>query len=128
MISHWQVILTALSVQRMIQTINKLGIPDCFFQICDKLLACPDLPEAERRDISRWCSYIASDFVRKEGIFSRLFHLLKKHNFQTVPILKSIFCCLLYIYLTISTIRQKGIINEFKNKSLNGIDYFRSYY
>jgi hypothetical protein len=108
------------------QTLDKLGIPDCFLKICDNLLACADLPGAERRDISRWCSYIASDFVLKKE-FPLALRSIQKAEFSDSTNIEINFLLPIIYILNNQYDKAKTIIKEFKNKPLNGVNNFSTY-
>jgi hypothetical protein len=103
-----------------------LRIPDCFLQICTKLMAYPDLPEAQRKDISKWCTYITSDCIQKKE-----FSLALK-TIQTAQLSdssnKEIHFLLPIAYIFNNQYdKAEIIINEYMNKSLTGIDNFKTY-
>ena len=107
-------------------TINQVGIPECFLRICSKLLANPDLPEAERKDISRWCCFIAHDFIQKKEFPGAL------HTIQMAQLSDStnieIPAILPFIYIFNNQYdKAEIIINEYKNKPLTGIDFYKTY-
>jgi WD40 repeat protein/energy-coupling factor transporter ATP-binding protein EcfA2 len=108
------------------QTLDKLGIPECFLKICEKLLACRDLPGPEKKDISRWCSYIASDFVTKKE-FPLALRSIKVAEFSDSTNIEIHFLLPIIYILNNQYDIAKTIINEYKNKPLNGVDYFTTY-
>jgi hypothetical protein len=107
-------------------TINQLRIPDCFLRICSKLLTDPDLPEAERKDISRWCSFVATDFIQKKEFIQALQAIQKAKQSDSTNIEIQALLPIAFIFNN-QYDKAKTIINEFKNKPLTGIDYFKTY-
>jgi WD40 repeat protein len=107
-------------------SIISLGIPDCFLQIFSKLMTFHDLPDAERKDISRWSSFIASDFVQKRE-FRQALNALKiaQHSDSTIIELPLILP-MVYI-LNNQYDKAEILIKKFKNKSLTGFDDFKTY-
>ena len=104
----------------------RLGITDCFLQICSKLIADPDLPEAQRKDISRWCSYLSSDCIQKKEFSQSLKTILTAQLSDSTN--KEIHFLLPLAYIFNNQYdRAEVIINEYKNKSLTGIDNFKTY-
>ena len=108
------------------QTLNQLGIPDCFIRICDKLLVCPDLPEAEKRDISRWCSYIASDFIQKKEFALALLSIKEAQLSDSTNIEINFLLPISYIFNN-QYDKAEMLIKEFKNKPVSSIDNFTTY-
>ena len=102
------------------------GNPELFPGICSKLLANPDLPGAERKDISRWCSFVAADFIQKKEFPGAL------HTIQMAQLSDStnieIPAILPFVYIFNNQYdKAEIIINEYKNKPLTGIDNFKTY-
>jgi WD40 repeat protein len=106
--------------------VDQLGIPACFLAICRKLLDNPDLPEAERKDISRWCSYMSLDFIQKKEFSQALGCIKFSELSDTTNIQMRILLPIAYI-LNNQYDTAERIINEYKNKSLTGIDDFKTY-
>jgi WD40 repeat protein/Cdc6-like AAA superfamily ATPase len=106
--------------------VDQLGIPTCFLTICRKLLDNPDLPEAERKDISRWCSYMSLDFIYKKEFFQALEFIKLSELSDTTNKRMRILLPMAYIFNN-QYDTAASIINEYKNKSLTGIDDFKSY-
>jgi len=107
-------------------SVVRLGIPDCFLRICDRLIADPDLPEAQRKDISRWCSYLSSDCIQKKEFSLSLKVILTAQLSDSTN--KEIHFLLPLAYIFNNQYdRAEVIINEYKNKSLTGIDNFKTY-
>lgn len=107
-------------------SVIRLKIPDSFLQICSKLLAYPDLSKAKRKDISRWCSYISTDFIQKKEFSHSLKAILTA---QLSDSTNKEICFLLPIAYIFNNQydRAEKVINEYKNKSLTGIDNFKTY-
>jgi tetratricopeptide (TPR) repeat protein len=107
-------------------SVIRLGIPDCFLGICRKLLNDPGLPETERKDISRWCSFISSDFIQKKEFTQALQSIqisqLSDGTNKEIPIMLPIA----YIFNN-QYDKAELMINEYKNKSLTGIDDFKTF-
>ncbi len=107
-------------------TMVSLRIPDCFLQICGKLIADPDLPDAKRKDISRWCSYLSSDCIQKKEFSQSLKTILTAQLSDSTN--KEIHFLLPLAYIFNNQYdRAEIIINEYKNKPLTGIDNFKTY-
>jgi hypothetical protein len=106
--------------------VDQLGIPTCFLTICRKLLDNPDLPEAERKDISRWCSYMSLDFIHKKEFFQALEFIKLSELSDTANKQMHILLPMAYIFNNKYDTAER-IINEYKNKSLTGIDDFKTY-
>ncbi|MGC1389905.1 MAG: AAA family ATPase [Bacteroidales bacterium] len=105
---------------------DPLGIPDCFLAICQKLLNDPDLQQAERKDISRWCTLLSLDFILKKE-FSQALQFIKTAELSdTSNTEMRILLPIIYIFND-QYDRAETIINEFKNKALTGIDNFKTY-
>lgn len=103
-----------------------LRIPDCFLQICSKLIADPDLSETQRKDISRWCSYLSSDCIQKKEFSQSLKTILTAQLSDSTN--KEIHFLLPIAYIFNNQYdRAEIIINEYKNKPLTGIDNFKTY-
>ena len=107
-------------------TMSRLKIPDCFLDICRKLMAQPDLPKAEMNDISRWCSYVSTDLIIKrefpEALRAAQLGLLSDSANAEARIVLP----LAYIFNNQSD-KAAVIINKFKDKSLTGYKNFKSY-
>jgi WD40 repeat protein len=107
-------------------SVIRLGIPNCFLGICRKLLNDPGLPETERKDISRWCSFISSDFIQKKEFTQALQSIqisqLSDGTNKEIPIMLPIA----YIFNN-QYDKAELMINEYKNKSLTGIDDFKTF-
>jgi hypothetical protein len=107
-------------------TMASLRIPDCFLQICSKLIANPDLPEAHRKDISRWCSYLTSDCIQKKEFSQSLKTILTAQLSDRTNKEIHLLLPLAYIFNN-QYDKAEIIINEYKNKPLTGIDNFNTY-
>ena len=104
----------------------RLGIPDCFLRICDRLIADPDLREAQRKDISRWCSYLSSDCIQKKE-FSLALKAIQIAQLSDSTNKEIHFILPLAYIFNNQYDRAEVIINEYKNKPLTGIDNFKTY-
>ena len=107
-------------------TIDQLRIPDSFLSICKKLLSDPDLPEAERKDISRWCYYLSSDFITKKEFTQALQLIQVSQLSDSTNTEMQVLLPIVYIFNN-QYDKAEMIIKEFKNKSLTGIDNFKTY-
>jgi FOG: WD40 repeat len=107
-------------------TIDQLRIPDSFLSICKKLLSDPDLPEAERKDISRWCYYLSSDFITKKEFTQALQLIQISQLSDSTNTEMQVLLPIVYIFNN-QYDKAEMIIKEFKNKSLTGIDNFKTY-
>ena len=106
--------------------INQVGIPECFLRICNKLLANPDLPESERKDISRWCTFIALDLIQKNEFPGALNTIQLAQVSDSTNI--EIPALLPFIYIFNNQYdKAEIIINKYKDKPLTGIDFFKTY-
>ena len=106
--------------------INQVGIPECYLRICDKLLAKHDLPEAERKDISRWCSFIARDFIQKKEFPGALQTIQMAQLSDSTNIEIPAILPFIYIFNN-QYAKAETIINEYKDKPLTGIDFYKTY-
>jgi hypothetical protein len=107
-------------------SVVRLGIPDCFLGICRKLIADPDLPAAQRKDISRWCSYLSSDCIQKKEFSLSLKTILTAQLSDSTN--KEIHFLLPLAYIFNNQYdKAEIIINEYRNKPLTGIENFKTY-
>ncbi len=103
-------------------TMSRLKIPDCFFDICNKLMEKPDLPKAEMKDISRWCSFVSIDLIIKREFAEAL------HAAQIAQLSDSantevrIVLPIAYI-LNNQYNKALEIINSCKDKKITGYKY-----
>jgi WD40 repeat protein len=108
------------------KTIDQLNIPECLMEICRKLLNHPELTETGRKDISRWCSHIAPDFIQKKE-FSQALQVIQISQLSDSTN-KEMQAILPIVYIVNNQYdKAELIIKEFRNKSLIGIDYFKTY-
>lgn len=107
-------------------TVTELGITDCYFRICNKLLTVADLAQSQRKDISRWCSYLASDFIRKKEFSQALRSIREAQLSDSTNIEINLLLPFAYIFNN-QYDKAEVIIKEFKDKPLNGIDNFTTY-
>jgi hypothetical protein len=85
-----------------------------------------DLPDAERKDISRWSSFIASDFIQKREFRQALNAMQIAQLSDSTNIELPLILPLAYI-LNNQYDKAEILIKEFKNKSLTGFDDFKTY-
>ena len=107
-------------------SVISLGISDCFLQIFSKLMTFRDLPDAERKDISRWSSFIASDFILKREFRQALNALQIAQLSDSTNIELPLILPMAYI-LNNQYDKAEILIKEFKNNSLAGFDDFKTY-
>ncbi len=107
-------------------SIIRLGITDCFLQICNKLMECKDLPQSERFDISRWCAFLTSDLIQKGKFPEALKAIQTAQKSDSTFIESELFLPILYI-LNNQYDKAKYILNKNKNKSISGLDFFKTY-
>ena len=107
-------------------TIDQLNIPESFIEICRKILNHPQLTEVERKDVSRWCAFIARDFVQKKE-FTQALHVIQISQLSDSTNKEmQIILPIVYIFNN-QYDKAELIIREFRNKSLTGIDNFKTY-
>jgi hypothetical protein len=107
-------------------SVTELGIADCYFRICNKLLTAADLPQSQRKDISRWCSYLASDFIRKKEFSQALLSIREAQLADSTNIEINLLLPFAYIFNN-QYDKAELIIKDFRNKPLSGIDNFTTY-
>jgi WD40 repeat protein len=107
-------------------SVISLGIPDCFLQIFSKLLTFNDLPDAERKDISRWSSFIALDFIQKRE-FRQALNALKIAQLSDSTIIELPLTLPMAYILNNQYDKAEILIKKLKNKSLTGFDDFKTY-
>lgn len=107
-------------------SVIRLRIPDSFMQICNKLLTDPDLPEAERKDISRLCSFVSSDFIQKRE-FTQALQLIQISQLSDSTNKEIHFLLPIAYIFNNQYDKAEIIINEYKNRPLTGIDNFKIY-
>ncbi len=106
--------------------INRAGIPECFLSIFKKLLAHQDLPEAERKDISRWSTYISGDFIQKGEFIQALEALRIAKQSDSTNI--EIPAILPFAYIFNNQYDKAEIIfNQYKDKPATGLDFFKTF-
>jgi WD40 repeat protein len=103
-----------------------LRIPDCFLQICTKLMAYPDLPEAQRKDIGKWCTYITSDCIQKKE-FSLALKTIQTAQLSDSSNKEILFLLPIAYIFNNQYDKAEIIINEYMNKPLTGMDNFKTY-
>ena len=107
-------------------TLSKLKIPDCFLDICRKLMTNPDLPKAEMNDISRWSSFVSTDLIIKREFpealrAAQLGRLSDSANAEALIVLP-----IAYVFNN-EFDKAKPIFTKLKDKSLTGYKNFKSY-
>jgi len=107
-------------------SVISLGIPDCFLQIFSKLMTFHDLPDAERKDISRWSAFIASDFIQKRE-FRQALNALQIAQLSDSTIIELPLTLPMVYILNNQYDKAEILIKKFKNKSLTGFDDFKTY-
>jgi hypothetical protein len=107
-------------------TVTELGITYCYFRICNILLSITNLPLSQRKDISKWCSYLASDFIQKKEFSQALQSIREARLSDSTNIEINLLLPIAYIFNN-QYDKAEVIIKEFKDKPLNGIDNFTRY-
>ena len=108
------------------KTIEQLNIPETFMEICRKLLNHPDLTEAERNDISRWCSYITFDFILKKEFTGALQMIKISQLSDSTNVDMQGILPIVYIFNN-QYYKAESIIKETRNKSLGNLDNAKTY-
>jgi WD40 repeat protein/energy-coupling factor transporter ATP-binding protein EcfA2 len=107
-------------------TVIRLKFPDSFLRICSKLMTYPDLQEAERKDISRWCSFVSAEFIKKKEFTQALQALQIAQLSDSTNIELPLILPLAYIFNN-QYDKAEILIKEFKDKSLTGFNDFKTY-
>jgi WD40 repeat protein/energy-coupling factor transporter ATP-binding protein EcfA2 len=107
-------------------TVIQLKFPDSFLRICSKLMTYPDLQEAERKDISRWCSFVSAEFIKKKEFTQALQALQIAQLSDSTNIELPLILPLAYIFNN-QYDKAEILIKEFKDKSLTGFNDFKTY-
>jgi WD40 repeat protein len=107
-------------------TINQLGIPDIFQEICRKLLTKNDLPKAERNDICKWCFFISSDFILKKEFAQALKTIQISQLSDSTNIEIPMILPITYI-LNNQYDKAEKLIKKYKNRPLEGHEDFKTY-
>jgi WD40 repeat protein len=103
-----------------------LGMHDCFFGICRKLLICRDLPGSERKDISRWCSFICWDCVTKKEFGQALKAIQLAQFTDSTNIEVPRFLPIVFL-LNNNYIKADLEYRRYKDKQISGINYLVKY-
>jgi WD40 repeat protein len=107
-------------------TVIRLKFPDSFLRICSKLMTYPNLQEAERKDISRWCSFVSAEFIKKKEFTQALQALQIAQLSDSINIELPLILPLAYIFNN-QYDKAEILIKEFKDKSLTGFNDFKTY-
>jgi hypothetical protein len=89
-------------------------------------MTCPDLPDAERKDISRWSSFVSAAFIEKKEFAQALNAIQLAQLSDSTNIDLQIIFPVVYI-LNNQYDKAVTIYNKFKNRSLTGYNNFNSY-
>jgi WD40 repeat protein len=98
-------------------TMSQLKIPDCFFDICSKLMVHPDLPISEMNDISRWCSNISIDLILKREFVEAL-HAAQLGQLSDSTNAEARLVLPIAYILNNQFDKAEVILNKFKDKSI----------
>jgi WD40 repeat protein len=107
-------------------TITRLKIPDCFLQICNKILNKPDLNQAVRKDISRWCFLISWEFIQKKEYYNSLRVLQIAQLSDSTNNGIRIALPFAYVFNNRYNDAEK-IFKEFKDRPLTAFENFKTY-
>jgi WD40 repeat protein len=103
-----------------------LGIPGCFLRICNKLMSCPDLTDSERKDISRWCSFICSDYILKKEFSEALQAIQLARTSDSTNIEVMLYQPIAYL-LNNKLDKAESMYKEYKNKPITGFNNYKTY-
>jgi WD40 repeat protein len=106
-------------------SIISLGITDSFFQICKKLMS-SSLPLSVKTDISRWCTFLVSDFMQKMEFPEALRAIQTAQLSDSTNIELPAFFPIVYI-LNNQYDKAKMIVEEFKDKAPEGFNNYKTY-